>query len=194
MIWTIIRLRAKGKPVSIRIPRWFGVPPELFENGLFAKMGATDFRLCTFLYWKSDQRSSRRFEVPDRDVSRWAGISARALPGARTHLCDFGIITCVKVPGGSYTYELCDLYTRKPYAGDPSEKVFYVKREKHDAPKTGILLPKARARKSETPIKESPETAFDETRFDYGFNVDREEMQFETSKISRLDPQEFNPF
>jgi hypothetical protein len=180
--------------VSVRIPRWFGVPPELFENGLFAKMSATGFRLCTFLYWKSDQRSSRRFEVPDSDVSRWAGISARALQGARAHLCDFGIITCVKVPGGSYTYELCDPYTRKPYAGDPAEKVLYVKREKQATPNMSILLPKSRGRKSETPIKELPATPFDETAFDYGFNVDGEEMQIETSKISSFDPQEFNPF
>jgi hypothetical protein len=170
------------------------VPPELFENGLMAKMSATDIRLCIFLYWQSDRRSSRRFEVPDRDVSRRAGISARALQGARAHLCDFGIITCVKVPGGSYTYELCDPYTRKPYAGDPAEKVLYVKREKQATPNMSILLPKARGRKSETTIKEPPEADFDETSFDYGFNVGREEIQIETPKIPALDPQEFNPF
>jgi hypothetical protein len=180
--------------VSVKIPRWYGMPPELFEHGLFAKMSATDSRLCTFLYWNSDRCSSRRFEVPDSDVSLWAGISARALQGARTHLCDFGIITCAKVPGGSYTYELCDPYTGKPYAGDPAEKVLYVKREKQATPNKSILLPKARGRKSKTMVIESSEAAFDETAFDYGFNVGRKELPIETSKISPIDLQEFNPF
>jgi hypothetical protein len=116
--------------VSIRIPRWFGVPPELIDDGVVSKMSDSDLRLCVYAYRKCDKQSSRRFRATDKEIAKTAGVSARALQDARIHLRELGVLYCSREPGGPYTYEICDLNTGRPYECDPKENPPYVKRPK----------------------------------------------------------------
>jgi hypothetical protein len=178
--------------MTVMIARWFGVPPELYEYELVAEMSGSKFQLCMFLYWLSDKRSSRRCEMKDKDVSRRTGVSVRALQGARTRLCDLGIVTCAKLPGGTYTYELCGLYTKKPYPGDPAKKAPYMKRKKLDITNESSIRTspqKAALEKNVTQTEDLTETAFP-----YGHNADRKEGQIDPVQFSPFGLSEFTPF
>ena len=60
--------------MSVRIDRWFGMPPELFDAGHIAHMSHSSLRLCAFLYWKSDKQSSRELKVRDKEIIQHAGF------------------------------------------------------------------------------------------------------------------------
>jgi hypothetical protein len=113
--------------MSVRIARWYGKPPELFENGHAAEMSDGAFRLYDFLFWVSDRRSSREFELEDADIVETAGISRRTLSDARKQLSTRGLVVCDREPGRPYTYTLCDPVKLRPYPGLPKAKVTYEK-------------------------------------------------------------------
>jgi hypothetical protein len=117
--------------MTVKFPRWFGVPPELIELGHFAKLADSSKTLYVFLCFISDKRSSRQFPLKDATIVDMAGISKGTLSTARKKLSDSKLIVCDREPGGQYTYTLCDLKTGKPFPGLPKEKVRY---EKPSAP------------------------------------------------------------
>lgn len=124
--------------MSVRIPRWFGFPPELIDNGQVASMSESDLRLCLYLYGKSDRCSSRRFEAKDKDITCKVGISQRSLRDARKHLVQFGIIAIERESGGCFVYTLCDPKTGQPYPGDPKLIVQYSgKKAQNASPSVG---------------------------------------------------------
>jgi len=120
--------------LAVRIRRWFGVPPELFETGIIKKMSASDHLLYTYLCWHSDRHSSRQFRVVAKEVAKSTEMSLRSISTARSHLCKLGLVCCDKLPDGTFTYTLCDVRTRKPYPGDPREKINYTPKAKVSAP------------------------------------------------------------
>ena len=120
--------------MAVRIRRWFGVPPELFETGIIKKMSASDHLLYTYLCWHSDRHSSRQFRVVAKEVAKSTEMSLRSISTARSHLCKLGLVCCDKLPDGTFTYTLCDVRTRKPYPGAPREKINYTPKAKVSAP------------------------------------------------------------
>ena len=114
--------------MSVRIGRWFGVPPELIAGEFFEKMAPSDLALCIVLYWWSDRKTSRRFEVKDVEMEARTRLSRRSLLDARKHLSSLGIAVITKTLGG-HVYTLCDLKTGLPYPGDPKAKLDWHKKE-----------------------------------------------------------------
>ena len=112
--------------MSVRFPRWFGVPPELYELRFFRKMSPSGRGLYMTLCSWSDRKSSRQFEVKDADLEDESGLSRRSLHDARKHLSSLGMVQITKKPGG-HVYTLCDLRTRLPYPGDPKAKLKWSK-------------------------------------------------------------------
>lgn len=171
--------------MSVRIDRWFGVPPELFESGQFARLSHSAVRLCVFLYWKSDRQTSRRFRGTDKEIGLAAGVSPRSLAGARKQLANEGVARFERDPGGEYTYTLCDPKTGKPYPGDPKSRVGYTKpgESKRANPEPN---------RSTQSYSNSTSQVRDGTDFDFGLNsYDVWKSQPEKPKI---DPKDFNPF
>jgi len=113
--------------MSVRLDRWFGVPPELIAGEFFEKMSPSDLALCVVLYWWSDRKSSRSFEVKDVEMETRTRLSRRSLLDARKHLAALGIVTISRTLGG-HTYTLCDLKTGLPYPGDPKAKLNWLKK------------------------------------------------------------------
>jgi hypothetical protein len=113
--------------MTIRIDRWFGVPPELYERGLFARMSPSDLALFITLCWWSDRKSSRQFEVKDIDMEAHSGLCRRSLLDARKHLSSLGMVEITKNLGG-HVYTLCDLKTGLPYPGDPKTRLNWRKK------------------------------------------------------------------
>lgn len=108
--------------MSVRLDRWFGVPPKLIEGEFFAKMTPSDLALCIVLYWWSDRKTSRSFEIKDIEMEVRTKLSRRSLLDARKHLAALRIVTYSKTPGG-HVYTLCNLTTGLPYPGDPRAKI-----------------------------------------------------------------------
>jgi hypothetical protein len=129
--------------MTIRISRYFGLPPELIERGVVPKMSESDLRLCTFAYWKSDNRSSREFLASDSEISQKVGVSTRSLSKARRSLSELGILQCFKGVDNRYTYILCDLNTGKPFPGNPREKAPYTRVVKTVEKPVGTAGPQA---------------------------------------------------
>jgi hypothetical protein len=172
--------------VSIRIPRWFGVPPELVDDGVALKMSESDLRLCVYAYRKCDKQSSRRFQSTDKEIAKTVGVSARALRDSRIHLRELGVLFASKEPGGRYTYELCDLHTGRPFPGDPKSKPAYVKRPtRADDNESRVTFPTPELRNKEVAPSSGAAHPSD-TDFDYGHNVKH------TSASINLE--NFNPF
>jgi hypothetical protein len=108
--------------MSVRLDRWFGVPPELIEGEFFAKMTPSDLALCIVLYWWSDRKTSRSFEIKVVEMEGRTKLSRRSLLDARKHLAALRIVVYSKTPGG-HVYTLCNLTTGLPYPGDPRAKI-----------------------------------------------------------------------
>jgi hypothetical protein len=113
--------------MAVRFDRWFGVPPEVFQLGFFAKMSPSDIALYFTLCWWSDRKSSRSFEVKDAEMEAHSGLSRRSLHDARKHLSSLGMVENTKNLGG-HVYTLCDLKTGLPYPGDPKAKLNWLKK------------------------------------------------------------------
>ena len=165
--------------MSVRIDRWFGVPPELFESGHFARLSHSAVRLFIFLYWKHDRQSNRQFQESDRQITLQAGVSARSLSSARKQLAQTRILRFERAPGGMYTYTLCDLKTGEPYPGDPREKVRFVKGQSPAKPKSSL------PEREIEPLKSKVELADEDTDFKFGHNA---------PESTGIDPQQYNPF
>lgn len=112
--------------MSVRLPRFFGAPPELIELGFLPKMSPSDLALYINVCWWSDRKSSRELEVKDADMEARSGLSRRSLHNARKHLSSLGMVEITKNLGG-HVYTLCDLKTRLPYPGDPKAKLKWSK-------------------------------------------------------------------
>lgn len=156
--------------MSVRIPRWFGVPPELFENGIVPKMSESALRLLFYAYWQSDKRSSRRFQATDKEVASDAGVSARSLCNSRILLRELGLLVSSREPGGRYTYEICDPHTGRPYPGDPKAKPAYVKRPKSAENKSQITSSPSAVRTRDEPSHDAIQPS--NTDFPFGHNVE----------------------
>jgi hypothetical protein len=109
--------------VTTKFPTWVGLPPEFFDLGYFEKLSDSGVRLYMALCWNSDRRSSRKFELDDRDVTKSACISERTFRDARKELAQQGLIVCDPKSAGRRVYTLCDPNTGLPYPGDPKAKI-----------------------------------------------------------------------
>jgi hypothetical protein len=172
--------------VSIRIPHWFGVPPELIDDGVVKKMSASDLRLCVYAYRKCDKQSSRRFQATDNEIAKAVGVSARALQGARSHLRELGVLSCSREPGGQYTYEVCDLHTGRPFPCDPKEKLPYVKRPKRANENESRVTFFPSTLRAEEVAPSSGAAQPSDTDFEYGHNVKH--------KSASIKVEDINPF
>jgi DNA-binding transcriptional ArsR family regulator len=115
--------------MTIKLSRWFAVPPEMFELRRHVEISRGAILLFVFLCWMSDKRSSRRFVFGEDELAKSADISKRRLGDARKQLLERGLVTSERQRGGKYVYELCDIATGRPYAGDPKTKVPYKKKQ-----------------------------------------------------------------
>jgi hypothetical protein len=157
--------------MSIRLPRYSGFPPEIFERGIVPRMSSTAVRLYLFLCRTSDRKSTLQFPATDKEIRLQTGASARALGEARTNLKMLGLIHCEKAPGGSYTYILCDVETGRPFPGDPKVKAQYIKREKNPQKTESVPpAPIAAIPDSRTDFAESDSALAEETDFAFGHN------------------------
>lgn len=171
--------------MSIRIPRWFGMPPDLIDDGVISKMSESDLRLCVYVYRQCDKKSSRRFQATDKEITRAVGVSARALQNARIHLRELGVLSCSREPGERYTYEICDLHTGQPFPCDPKEKPPYVKRPKRANENDSRVTPSLSKLRTElAPSSGAAHTS--DTDFDFGHNVKQ--------KSAKLKVEDINPF
>lgn len=165
--------------MSVRIPRWFGVPPELFESGHCAAIGDGAVRLYVLLCWTSDRKSSRKFDLKDSDIVEKTGLSKRSLSAARKQLSGRGLAICDRDPGGYYTYTLCDLKTGRPFPGDPKVEVRYQKTPAGGvasipAPKSPLTtptIPRSIVRAEQT-----------DTSFNFGHNAQNAETSINPSE------------
>ena len=161
--------------MTIRFPRWFGVPPELFEFGHVAAIGDGAVRLYVFLCWISDRKSSRVFEVKDSYIEEMTGLSKRSMSNARKQLSGRRLTVCSRDPGGYFTYTLCDLKTGRPFPGDPKARVQHQKKSSNTvASVSPSALPMA------TPVASSKTVRIEgidvlDTDFNYGHSVDSSE-------------------
>jgi hypothetical protein len=114
--------------MTVKIPRWWGGPPEFFELRRHVGISRGGILLFTFLYWMSDKRSSRRLVFEEDELAEMADISQRRLGDARKQLSERGLVLSERQRGGKYVYELCDIATGQPYPGDPKAKVAYKKK------------------------------------------------------------------
>lgn len=105
--------------VTIMLSRYSGFPPELFEKGLAPKMRDCSFRLYVLLCRESDRMNSRRVSFSDSYAKKLAKISPSSMRFARKQLKELRLASCVRDPGGEYSYDLYDLRTGLPYPGDP---------------------------------------------------------------------------
>jgi len=161
--------------MSVRLPRWFGVAPELFELGHVAAIGDGAVRLYFLLCWMSDRKSSRRFEIKDSHIAKMTGLSKRSLSNARKQLSGRGLAVCSRDQGGHYTYTLCDLKTGQPFPGDPKAIIRHRKKSSNVvASVSSSTLPMARpVASSKTGRIEGVDVV--DTDFNYGHNVDSSE-------------------
>jgi hypothetical protein len=164
--------------MSVRIDRWFAVPPEVFEQGHFAQLSHSAVRLCVFLYWKCDRQSSRQFQVTDKEIEQAAKVSSRSLSSARIQLASIGLLIFQRSPGGAYTYTLCDLKTKSPYPGEPNRPIKYAKPHVNEMDMAKPRLVLARDRVAALPLS-------DDTDFNFGHNAPREPA---------IDPMDYSPF
>lgn len=114
--------------MTIMFRRYSGFPPEIFERGIVRQMRGSALTLYMLLCRISDRKSSRRFEATDNELAKQAGISAKTISSARANLSKLRLVQCERLPGGTYTYELCDVDTGMPFPGDPRAKASYMKR------------------------------------------------------------------
>lgn len=114
--------------MTVKIPRWWGGPPEFFELRRHVGISRCALLLFNILYWQSDRRSSRRLVFEEEELAEMADISTRRLGDARKQLSERGVVICERQRGGKYVYQLCDIATRQPYPGDPKAKVPYKKK------------------------------------------------------------------
>jgi hypothetical protein len=168
--------------MSVRLRRWFGVPPELLETDKFALMSDCAVRLYTYLCWMSDRKSSRQFEVAVKEAAKRAGMSVRSVTTARRNLCKLGLIVCERVSGGRVIYTLCDPLTGKPYLGDPRGKIVATPKAKQVAP--GLVTESKIA--WEPTFNVAMEDNDSETSFYFGHNA--------SSTSKWVDVADYNPF
>jgi len=155
------------------LPRYSGFPPEIFEDGLVPQMQNTAFRLYIFLCRSSDRKSSLQFAVFDKEICQQTGSSPRALCSARNELKRFGLISCDRDPGGSYTYSLCDVKTRRPFPGDQKIRPRYTKKEKvFEQPVSVLGTATNNSALGEAP---SAREQSGDTSFEFGHNARREQ-------------------
>jgi hypothetical protein len=162
--------------VGVRIYPWFGVQPELINDGHFAKLSEYGVRLVMMLYWKHDRQNSRQFKLADKDIIQWGDVSKRSLTKARKQLAETGLVVFEKLPGGYYTYTICDPQTQKPYPGDPKHPIAPRKPKTNGSATAAVFTPK---------IDPVPGIDADGTEFNFGFN---------TTDKPALDPKSFSPF
>lgn len=170
--------------MSVRLHRWFGLPPELLETGAFGEMSPSAIRLYLFLCWKSDRRTSRRFEAKDSEATAKGGAKSRSLTNARIELRQRGLIQFEREPGGEYTYTLCDCRTGRPYPGNPAEIIQEGQRRKPSSPDFYVL---------DATTNEQSDVAAPggtDTDFKYGHNA----VTPASLTDEELDLSEFNPF
>jgi hypothetical protein len=172
--------------MTVMLGRYSGFSPEIFERAIVPRMRDSDLRLYLFLCRASDRKSSRQFTATDKEIREQSGASPRALRDARINLTAFGLISCKKFPGGSYTYALCDPDTGQPYPGDPKVKAPYVKRgnvrrnqgAEGEKPRS-VPLPPAKLFVTDSSFSE-------DTSFDFGHN--------EKTKKASISAEDVNPF
>lgn len=182
--------------MSVRIPRWFGVPPEFFESGHCAAIRDGAVRLYVLLCWMSDRKSSRMFELKDSHIVEMTGLSKRSLSAARKQLSERGLAICNRDPGGHYTYTLCDLKTGQPFPGDPKAEVRYQKKSagrvasipapKPPAPKSPVTVPVIPGR-----IVRAEQTDMSDTSFNFGHNAKNSEPSINPSEGRWFAPDHF---
>lgn len=177
--------------MSVRFPRWFGVPPELFELGHVAAIGDGAVRLYVFLCWISDRKSSRMFEIKDSYIAERTGLSKRSLSSARKQLSGRGLTFCSRDQGGHYTYTLCDLKTGRPFPGDPKERIQHQKKSTNTvASVSPSALPMARPVASSKAVRIEGIDVLD-TDFNYGYNVDSSETSINPSERRYFSKEQF---
>src|SRR5258708_8347427 len=95
--------------MTVKIPRWFGTPPEFFELNRHIGISRGALLLFDFLHFMSDKRSSRRLVFEEEELSEMADISTRRLGDARKQLLERNLCISERQRGGKYVYELCDV-------------------------------------------------------------------------------------
>jgi len=112
------------------IGRFFGMPQELFRNGIWKQMKPGEKDLYTCLAHRSERSRNRRLTVSDAEMYEEAGVAPRTCCNARKKLQELGLIEYERERGGRYTYELCDPSTGRPYSGPSNVPVIPPKQDK----------------------------------------------------------------
>lgn len=147
--------------MTTMIPYWYGKPREFYDSPSFINMSHATARLYDFLFWMSDRRSSRKFDVLDEDITERTTLAKRTLALARKDLTERRLIVCNRLPRG-YSYVICDPSTGEPFPGDPKAKVIPKKKPSNAAP--------APAPAAVTPSAVPTKTTTD-TDFPFGHNL-----------------------
>jgi len=177
--------------MTIRFPRWFGVPPELFELGHFATIGDGAVRLYVFLCWMSDRKSNRMFEIRDSYIAEMIGLSKRSMGNARTQLSGRGLVVCSRDVGDHYTYTLCDLKTGQPFPGDPKARIQHQKKSSNTvASISPSALLMARPVASSKTVRIEGRDVID-TDFNYGHNIDSSETSINPAERRWFSKEQF---
>jgi hypothetical protein len=116
--------------MTTRFPTWYGKPPEFIKLRRHVGMPRGSAMLYDYLCWVSDRRSSRKFELEEKEVADMSDVSIRRLRDARNDLAARGLIVSERRSGGRYVFELCDPATGLPYPGNPNHSI----RSKKESP------------------------------------------------------------
>jgi hypothetical protein len=177
--------------MSVRFPRWFGVPPELFELGHFAAIGDGAVRLYVFLCWMGDRKSSHMFEIKDSHIAAMIGLSKRSLSNARKQLSGRGLAVCKRDQAGHYAYTLCALKTGRTFPEDPRARIQHQKKSSNTVASVSpsALLMARPVASSKTVRIEGIDIV--DTDFNYGHNIDSSETSINPAEHRWFSKEQF---
>jgi hypothetical protein len=114
--------------MTTMIDKFFGMPQSVMRSGTWAAMKPSEQTLYVALLHESERYCTREFQRSDARISDLAGISPRACRDARIKLQERGLICYKRGKGNVYVYTLCNPETRRPWAGDPTQRIRYLKK------------------------------------------------------------------
>jgi hypothetical protein len=140
--------------MTTMIDKFFGMPQSVMRSGTWAAMKPSEQTLYVALLHESERYCTREFQRSDARISDLAGISPRACRDARIKLQERGLIRYKRGKGNIHVYTLCNPETGQPWAGDPKQRVPYLK--KSDRP--ALPDPPPSQRDTILPIRNQPES------------------------------------
>jgi hypothetical protein len=114
--------------MTVMIPQFFGVPPQIMRDGLCKRLRPTEIKLYLALLHDSERYRTRELKRTDAKICELVGGSSRALCNARKRLQEFGLLKFDAGRGNVYQYVICNPETGEPWPGPARLPVPYVKK------------------------------------------------------------------